>query len=499
MDGWGIAPHSEYNAITNARTPNFDRLVREYPNVKLKSDGSSVGLPDGQFGTSEVNHLIIGAGRVILQDLPKINNSILDGTLQTNEALNKSIAHAIKNQSRLHLVGILSDGGVHSHISHMFEIIRLAKSKDSNLKIFLHLFTDGRDVAPFSAEKYFKQLDSFLVQENFKSVEISTIQGRVFLDRDRDWAKTEQAFRLLYDGDMMQVNNWKSALNLAYNLGVSSDEKIGQYIVKKEGQIKKNDAIIFTHFRTDRIYQLLKRILNENIPNLQITTLTKASEEFESHVDVAFPRNKVKNTLAEVVSKAGKTQLHITETEKYPHLTFFLNGEREEPFPLEEWKLIESNRFVKPNYDLEPSMQNFNITKEVLSSISKCSHDLVIVNLCSPDMVGHTGNFHAAVVSAESVDFCVGRIYEEIKKNFEEYALIVTADHGNSDIMWDTENNQPHTQHTNSPVPFILVSNLPGIKLKQRESLQDVAPTILELMKIPKPEEMEGESLISVK
>jgi 2,3-bisphosphoglycerate-independent phosphoglycerate mutase len=496
IDGWGIAPMSPYNAIANAKTPNFDRLIREYPNTQLRSDGTAVGLPEGQFGTSEVNHLTIGAGRIILQDLPKINTAISSGKIYQNDAINTTIDHVVSNNSKLHFISILSDGGVHTHIDHLFEMIKIAKSKHPNIKISLHLFTDGRDVAPISAERYFLALEDFLREEDIKNVEISTIQGRAFLDRDRDWNKTNQAFNLMYTGNGVKVSDWISALNLSYNFKPSSDEKIGQYLINSEGLISKNDGIIFTHYRTDRIYQLIKRLIQENIPNLSITSMIKVSEEFKE-VLVAFPREQIHNTLAEIISSNGRSQLHVTETEKYPHLTFFLNGEKEKELPAETWKMISSNRFIKPNYDIEPSMRNFDITNEVLNAIESDEFDFIVLNFSSPDMVGHTGNYHAAVVSAESVDYCLGKLYDAIKDKLDRYAMIVTADHGNSEIMWDEVNNQPHTQHTLSPVPFILISDIPNLKLHRRDSLQDIAPTILELMGLKKPEGvMTGDSLI---
>lgn len=495
IDGWGLGEPSPFNAIANARTPNFDRLIREYPNVSLKSDGESVGLPEGQFGTSEVNHMTIGAGRVIFQDLPKINHAIQNGEFQYNKELLSSIRHAIRNNAKLNLISILSDGGVHTHIDHLFEVIKLAKSQDKNLKIALHLFTDGRDVPPLSAEKYFDELENFLIENDFTNVVIATVQGRVFLDRDRDWGKTEQAFNLIFKGEGAKVNDWRALLNLAYNFNISSDEQIGQYVLDENSLLQENDGLIFMHYRTDRIYQILKRIIQQEFQNLSITTMIRISEEFEN-VHVAFPREKIENTLAEAISTAGKTQLHITETEKFPHLTFFLNGERENELPGETWKLIESHRFIKPSYDLEPSMRNFDITKEVINAIEEDKYDFIVMNLSSPDMVGHTGNYSAAVVSAESVDFCVSKLYECIKDRLDKYSFVLTADHGNSEIMWDEEADQPHTQHTNSMVPFILITNKHELKLHRADGIENIAPTVLDLMGIKKPKEMTGESLI---
>lgn len=492
LDGWGIAPKDKFNAIDNARTPNFDRLVRDYPNTLLRSDGEFVGLPEGQFGTSEINHLTIGSGRVIWQELPKINNSIEDNTFFSNKTFLSTLGHIEKNNSALHLLGIVSDGGVHSHINHLFAILDFLEMHGCKQKIYIHVFADGRDVAPKSIEKYMKKLDAKLKKSKIK-VKIVTLQGRVFLDRDREWERTEKAFQLIANAKGKSFKDWKAVVNFEYNKG-NKDEFFEQYSFDKKVKLKANDAILCFHYRTDRQYQILKRILDEKLPNLKVASFVRASEEFKN-VEVIFPREEVSQTLAEVISKNGLKQLHVTETEKFPHLTFFLNGERESEFPHETWKLFESNRFVKPKYDFEPSMRNFQIAERIMEAIEHDEFDFIVSNFSSADMVGHTGNYEAAVVSAESVDYCLGKIYEVLENKSDEYALIVTADHGNSEIMWDYENNQPHTQHTLSKVPFILVSNI-KTKLKRSESLSDIAPTVFDLMGIAKPNVMTGESLL---
>jgi 2,3-bisphosphoglycerate-independent phosphoglycerate mutase len=498
MDGWGLAPDHEYNAIANAKTPIIDKLTREYPNTRLKSDGLAVGLPEGQFGTSEVNHLTIGAGRIILQDLPRINKAIETEEFYSNAALVKMADHAEQNNSKLHLMGIYSDGGVHSHLKHVEAIFELLKRREFKQPVSLHLFSDGRDVAPKSLEGYFSELDKTIAKYSELNIRITTLQGRYFLDRDRDWEKTETAFKLITKGEGQKVRSWEAAKNLAYRQ-VNSDEYFKQYLVDPDDKAKdyllgNNDAMFVFHYRTDRIYQIIHRILEEEFKNFAIGAFVNASEEF-TQLQVAFPRLEVNDTLAETLSKAERSQLHVTETEKFAHLTYFLNGERESEYPHEEWKMFESNRFIKPLYNFEPSMRNFEIAKAVIDSINASKHDFVVANFSSPDMVGHTGNYEAAVVSAESVDYCVGKIYEAVQEKLDEYVLLVTADHGNSDKMWDEENNQPHTQHTTSPVPFIVVSNL-DCKLDPRESLQDIAPTVLDLMNIDKPAAMTGDTLI---
>jgi 2,3-bisphosphoglycerate-independent phosphoglycerate mutase len=493
LDGWGIAPESPYNAIHNGKTPHFDKLVREYPNVLLKADGLNVGLPDGQVGTSEVNHITIGAGRIILQDLVRINKSLENGDFYKNEKLLGAVDHSVKNDSNLHLVGILSDGGIHSHIEHLFGIFELLHRQKFSKEVFLHLFSDGRDSPPISAERYLKQLEEQLKLYPELKASIATIQGRVFLDRDRDWPKTDAAVDLLIDGKGSFYTHWEALLNYEYNMK-NKDEFFNQAILNKEGTIKQNDSIILWNFRTDRTFQLVQRILDRNLENIYFASFAQPSDEF-TQLHVVYPRIKVTQTLAETISNANKTQLHITETEKFAHLTFFLNGEKTSEFKGEEWKMIESNRYVKPEYNFEPTMRLFDITKHVVSAIKEDKHDFIVINFCNTDMVGHTGNYTAAVTAVEAVDFCIGKIYEAIEPKINEYALLITADHGNADIMWDDKNNQPHTQHTNSPVPFVLVSDI-KCRLDRKESLEDVAPTVLDLMGIEKPKEMTGTSLI---
>lgn len=493
MDGWGLAEPSDFNAIANANTPNIDKLIREYPDTSLRADGEAVGLNEGQFGTSEINHLTIGAGRVIYQDLPKINRSIKDGSFFVNHVFIDLAENAIKNQSKMHLIGILSDGGVHSNINHLFAIFEALNRMEFKRQIVLHLFSDGRDVAPQSVEKYLRLLDDQIAKFGSLNIYIATLQGRHLLDRDRDWEVTEKAFQLIAHAKGNPLTEPQAAVNLEYNQN-GKDEYFGQYVFHQEGVLAENDSVFFFHYRTDRQYQLTKRILDAKIPGLLMGSFVKSSEEFDKLL-VAFPREGVQNTLAEVLSAAGKKQLHVTETEKYAHLTYFLNGERETEFAGEEWSMFESNRMVKPRYSFEPSMRNFDITRKIIESVENDRFDFIIANLSSADMVGHTGNYHAAVVSAESVDYCIGLIYESVKDKLEDYTLIVTADHGNSEIMWDYENQQPHTQHTLSKVPFILVTDLKA-KLSRAEGLENVAPTILELMGIPAPKEMTGESLL---
>lgn len=491
LDGWGIGKEDKYNAILNAKTPNYDRLIRDYPNTSLKSDGPAVGLPEGQTGTSEVNHFTIGAGRVVWQTLPLINNSISDGTFFANPALNETIDHVEATGGRLHLAGILSDGGVHSHIEHVYALLDLLKKRDFKRPVYFHIFTDGRDAPPKSAETYLKALSQKMQQVGIG--QIATMQGRYLLDRDRDWEKTETACNLIFKGAGNEVTDWQAAINLAYNQ-VNTDEYLPQYVLDKQGLLTAGDGLIFYHYRTDRLYQIAQRILNENLANFSFTALVQPSAEF-TKLKVAFPQPQVAGTMAEVIAEAGLKQLHVTETEKFPHVTFFLNGQREKELPQETWTMHESNRFVKPQYNFEPSMQNYKITQTIIEGIKDDKFNFIVANLSSADMVGHTGNYAAAVVSAESVDYCLGQIYEVIKAKLDSWAMIITADHGNSEEMWDYENNQPHTQHTLNKVPLILVSDI-ACKLNRRETLEDIAPTVLELLGLEIPKAMTGTNLI---
>ncbi len=495
LDGWGLGEPDKFNAIENAKTPNFDKLVRDYPNDRLKSSGEAVGLPEGQFGTSEINHLVIGTGQVVKQDLPKISDAIDDESFFDNEVLVKACKHAIHNNSALQLVGIVSDGNVHSSIHHILALIDLA-SEQGVKKVHIHAFTDGRDTPPKSAKKYLDDIQEALSDHDFEEASISTVQGRFYLDRDRDWERTDKAVDLIFDGEGGKYKSYETVINDNYHHN-TTDEFFEQHLIDENGLINKNDSIIFFHFRTDRMYQLIKKALGKSSKDNYLTSFIEISEEF-SNVHVAFPRDEINETLASAISRAGKTQLHITETEKYPHLTYFMNAGKEEEMPKEHWTLIQSNRFVKPYYNYEPSMKAFELTDKIVKDIEDRSYDFIVVNYPNTDMVGHTGNYEAAVIAAESVDYCLGKIYESIESKLDEYVMIVTADHGNSDQMWDYISEQPHTQHTVNPVPFILVSDI-DCKLDRKESLKDIAPTVLDLMGIEKPKEMEGESLIILK
>lgn len=489
IDGWGNGPDDKYNAIKNAVTPYTDKLQEKYPTTELLCGGNSVGLPEGMAGTSEVNHLTIGAGRTMLQELPRINQAIDDLSFFNNAVINASIDHAIERGTQLHLIGIVSQGGVHSHFNHIMSILQICATK--NFKdVRLHVFTDGRDTPPQNAEKQVQ-----VVQDKMDELGVGTIdtlQGRIWLDRDREWDRTEKCFQLIGHGKGEQSESWYHAIQDGYEKHHTS-EYFDQYVVNPEHHIKDGDAVFFFHFRSGRMYQLTKRILDEKYKDLYFGSFVECAEEFK--VGIAFPREKIAGTLAEVISKHNKRQLHITETEKFPHLTYYLNGEHENEWPGEDWQLIESNRFIKPRYNLEPTMRAYDITRSVLSHLEKGTYDFIVINYPNTDMVGHTGNYSAAVIAAEAVDYCIHLIHEQLKDKLDEYAFVVTADHGNSDQMWDYENNQPHTRHTLNPVPITLITN-DAPQLTPGLTVASIGTMVLDLMGLPQAEQMDAPSLI---
>ena len=492
LDGWGIAKPDKFNAIDNANTPNFDMLKERYPYMTLKADGENVGLPVGQMGTSEVNHQAMGTGKIEKQTLVKIDDAIKNNELQNNEEINKLVNQLKDKGSRLHFIGIISDGGIHYQSRHLFHLLDILKRKSIDNEVYFHLFTDGRDVPPKSAKKYIKELEEKINELGIGI--IATVQGRLYLDRDRDWDKTNIAFDLINSSKGKKVDSWEQAIDDAYiNNHIMNDQYIQQYLIVENSKLEKNDVVICWGYRVDRQFQILKRILDENIENLLLTSFVNPSKSFA--FNPIFPEGIFNNTLSEVICKANKTQYRITETEKYTHLTYFFNGHREEEWPGETWMLHQSNRFVKPEYGFEPSMRTFDITKNILDNIKNDNYDFQVINLAQTDMVGHTGNYNAAVIAAESADYCVSKIYDRLKDKLDKYALIITADHGNSDEMWDYEADQPHTRHTLNPVPFIVVTD--GVEELEGENLlSSIAPTILELMNLEKPTDMESESLL---
>ena len=498
LDGWGIGPDYAGNAIKKAKTPNYDLLIRKYPNTVLSASGYDVGLPKGQMGNSEVGHLNIGAGRIVYQDLTRITKSIEDNEFQNNEALNNAINHAKENNSTLHLIGLLSDGGVHSHNSHLYSLMKLAKDKGIE-HLEIHCITDGRDVGPTSSLNYIKEL-----QGKIKGIgigHISSIMGRYYaMDRNNQWDRVEKAYNALVKGVGETYESPLEAIKESY-LDNVTDEFIQPLLVKNENgelcTIKDNDAIIFYNFRPDRARELTRAFVDKDFNNFKrqkvnvmFVCMTQYDKTIEN-VEVAYKQHLVKNTLGEYLSKNGIKQLRAAETEKYAHVTYFFNGELEEPFRNEVRILIPSPSVA--TYDLKPEMSANELKSMIIEELEKDIYSVMIINFANADMVGHTGDIDAAVKAVETVDKCLGEIVNYIIRIGG--TAIVTADHGNCEEMLDKVTLTKMTAHTTNKVPLIVVQNTKKLNLREG-ILADIAPTMLELMDLKKPEEMTGESLI---
>lgn len=498
LDGWGIGPDYFGNAIKRARTPNYDLLIRKYPNTTLSASGYDVGLPKGQMGNSEVGHLNLGAGRIVYQDFTRITKSIEDNEFQNNQAINNAINHAILNNTTLHLMGLLSDGGVHSHNTHLYSLIKLAKDKGVE-DLQIHCFTDGRDVLPASAINYIKEL-----QKKIKEIgigHIASIMGRFYaMDRNNRWERVEETYNALVNGKAEIYDNPVDAIRNSYSDNVT-DEFIKPIMLKDEigelGTIKNNDAVIFYNFRPDRARELTRAFVDDDFKhfyreklNLKFVCMTQYDKTIKD-VEVAFHTHLIKNTLGEYLSDNGLKQLRAAETEKYAHVTYFFNGEMEEPFKHEVRILIPSPPVA--TYDLKPEMSACELKSMVLEEMEKEIYNVMIINFANPDMVGHTGDIDAAIKAVEAVDKCLGELINYIIR-IGGIAL-VTADHGNCEQMTNETTNDKFTAHTTNKVPFIVVGNRKKTKLREG-ILADVAPTMLELMGMEQPVEMTGQSLI---
>ncbi len=498
LDGWGIGPDYEGNAIKRAKTPNYDLLIRKYPNTVLSASGYDVGLPKGQMGNSEVGHLNMGAGRIIYQDFTRITKSIEDNEFQNNEALNNAINHVKENNSTLHLIGLLSDGGVHSHNTHLYSLIKLAKDKGIE-KLAIHCITDGRDVGPASSVNYIKELEKKIKETGIGH--ISTIMGRYYaMDRNNQWDRVEKAYNTLVKGQGEIYENPLEAVKDSY-LDNVTDEFIKPILIKKSNgeicTVRDNDAIIFYNFRPDRAREITRAFVDEEFDrferkkvNVKYICMTQYDKTIKN-VEVAFKPHFVNNTLGEYISNNGIKQLRAAETEKYAHVTYFFNGEIEDPFKNEVRILIPSPSVA--TYDLKPEMSAFELKAKIIEEIEKDIYGVMIINFANADMVGHTGDIDAAIKAVEAVDKCLGEIVNLIIKIGG--TAIITADHGNCEELLDLTTLTKMTAHTTNKVPFIVVQNIKNIKLKEG-ILADVAPTMLELMEMEKPCEMTGESLI---
>jgi|TARA_B110000285_G_C15127243_1_gene621079 2,3-bisphosphoglycerate-independent phosphoglycerate mutase len=496
LDGWGISKNPSVSAIDKAKTPFIDSLYSKYPSAELSTFGQSVGLPDGQMGNSEVGHINLGAGRVVYQDLARINLDIKENKFKDKAVLKNTLESVKQTNAKLHLIGLVSDGGVHSHINHLEEI--LSVSKEMNIKnIFVHAFTDGRDVDPKSGIKLIKRLNKKISE---CGASLSSLIGRYYaMDRDNRWERTKKSYDLLVNGSGKKSINIINSIKESYETGIT-DEFIKPIILvdennKPKGLIKENDYVIFFNFRTDRGRQLTKVLTQEDIQefelnkmNLNFVTLTNYDQSFKN-IKVIYEKDNLVDTLGEVLAKNKKKQIRIAETEKYPHVTFFFNGGREKPFENEMRILCPSPKVA--TYDLKPEMSANEITESIIKEIDDESADFICLNFANPDMVGHTGNINAAIKACETVDNCASKIIELALK--KKYSTLVIADHGNCDVMINPDGS-PNTAHTTNMVPIILVDN--DIKKISDGVLGDLAPTILELMKIKKPNLMTCESLL---
>lgn len=498
LDGWGLGNDYEGNAIKRAKTPNFDVLMRKYPNTVLSASGYDVGLPKGQMGNSEVGHLNIGAGRIVYQDFTRITKAIEDGEIDNNEAVISAFDHVKQNNSTLHFIGLFSNGGVHSHNSHLYSLMELAKKNDIK-DVEIHCITDGRDVSPTSSPNFIKEL-----KKKIKTIglgHIASIMGRYYaMDRNKQWDRIELAYNAMVKGEGERFKDPLEAVKNSYLNGVT-DEFIRPILIEKENgelaTIKNNDAVIFYNFRPDRARQLTRAFVDNDFDyfnrkkvNVKFVCMTLYDKTIEN-VEIAFKPHFVKNTLGEYLSNKGYKQLRAAETEKYAHVTYFFNGEIEEPFKHEVRILIPSPDV--PTYDLKPEMSAFELKNMIMEELEKDMYQVMIINFANPDMVGHTGDIEAAIKAVEAVDKCLGEIVNFIIRS--EGTAIITADHGNCEEMLDTSNLAKLTAHSTNKVPFIVVKSPKNFKLKEG-ILADIAPTMLELMGLEKPKEMTGQSLI---
>lgn len=503
MDGYGINAEKKGNAITLANAGVISSLAKNYPSATLGASGMNVGLPDGQMGNSEVGHLNIGAGRIVYQDLTRITKEIEDGVFFENAELNRAMDEAKKNDKNLHLYGLLSSGGVHSHITHLFALLELAKRKCLT-KVFVHCFLDGRDVAPTSGADFVKEL-----AEKMKEIgvgKIASVGGRYYvMDRDNRWDRVEKAYDMMTIGNGVQATNAEEAIRKSYEGGVTDEFVLPTNIVengKPIGLIEKGDSIIFFNFRPDRAREITRAMTVEEFDGFERKTgylnpvyvgFSKYDETF-TNSGIAFKKIELNNTFGKYISDKGYTQLRIAETEKYAHVTFFFNGGVETPEKNEFRDLIASPKVA--TYDLQPEMSAYLVTDKVLEEIESDKFDVIILNYANCDMVGHTGVLDAAVKAVKTVEECIGKIVEAVLK--KGGSAIITADHGNADKMFDSvDETKPFTAHTTNPVPVILVSEqYKDVKLREDGVLADIAPTMLELMGESVPSEMTGKSLI---
>jgi len=497
MDGWGQSSNAKGNAVVMAKTPNYDHYLEKYPHTLIGASGLDVGLPDGQMGNSEVGHLNIGAGRVIYQELTRITKSIQDGDFFENAELLKAMKSAKDRGTKLHTWGLLSDGGVHSHINHLKALIKLAKDQGLD-NIYVHAFMDGRDTSPTSGVGYIKELEGYMAEINFGV--IASVSGRYYsMDRDQRWERIEKSYDMLVRGKGEEAESAVALMEKSYEAGVT-DEFVIPTVVVKDGQpiatVSEGDSVIFFNFRPDRAREITRTIVDEDFKGFDRTyfeTTYICMTQYDKtmpHVEVAYKPQTINNTLGQYMAALGKKQLRIAETEKYAHVTFFFNGGVEAPNEGEDRALIASPKVA--TYDLQPEMSAYEVTDRLLAELERDVYDLIILNFANPDMVGHTGVIEAAVKAVETVDECLGKVVTKLESLGGNF--IITADHGNAEQML-TESGEPMTAHSTNHVPCI-VGGIGGVELAQGGKLCDLAPTLLEMMKLEKPVEMTGKSII---
>lgn len=489
LDGFGINRHNNINqnAVRSANTPTLDKIFKTGLYTELEASGESVGLPAGQMGNSEVGHMNIGAGRIVYQDLTYINNCINNKTFFTNKKLCNMLNYVCDNNSKLHIMGLLSDGGIHSDINHLYNILKLTKNYKIR-EICLHIWTDGRDTPVKSSQKYISNLENFITKNNIKNTKIQTISGRFYsMDRDNNFDRTKLAFdTIFYAQNKTKFKNISNIIKHNYNLNIT-DEFIKPQSLENYTGISPNDGVICFNFRSDRARQITKLFLDKNIKFLSMTEYDK-----NFSCDIIFEPRKINNTLGEYLSKNNLKQLRVAETEKYAHVTFFLNAGIEKAFQNEDRIIINSPK-VK-TYDLKPEMSSEQITETVISNIKSKKYDIIIVNYANPDMLGHTGNFNATVKSIEQLDVCIKKLVD--CATTYNHITVITADHGNAEDMLDLNNN-PITSHTCNLVPFVIYNyNNFNLKLNSNGKLCDIAPTILNLLNLDTPTEMTGTNLL---
>ena len=500
LDGYGLNDKVEGNAIAQAKTPVMDKLMAEYPFVKGNASGMAVGLPEGQMGNSEVGHLNMGAGRIIYQELTKITKAIEDGDFFENQALLAACKNAKENNTALHMMGLVSDGGVHSHNGHIYGLLELAKRQGVE-KVYVHCFLDGRDTPPASGKEYVEALEAKMKEIGIG--EVASVSGRYYaMDRDNRWDRVERAYNALVKGEGVQAESATAGIQASYDAD-KTDEFVEPMVIVKDGApvatVKDGDSVIFFNFRPDRAREITRTFCDDNFEGFdrgeRVKTTFVCFTEYDVTIQnkqVAFVKEEITNTFGEFLAAHNMTQARIAETEKYAHVTFFFNGGVEEPNKGEDRILVKSPKVA--TYDLKPEMSAYEVCDKLVDAIKSDKYDVIIINFANPDMVGHTGVEDAAIKAIEAVDECVGKAVDALKE--VDGQMFICADHGNAEQLIDETTGEPFTAHTTNPVPFILVNADPAYKLREGGCLADIAPTLIELMGMEQPKEMTGKSLL---